>query len=96
MIFFGVFFLSYSVYISNDTVSYDKMISSNGKNRLTLVKWQSFSFDIKYVKNGKQQKIGYFLRICMTGEQALHSSTVFTYISLEKFWFYIRYHFWNT
>ena len=49
----------------------------------------------KYVKNVKQQKIGYFIRICMTGEQALLSSTIFTYISSEKIWFYISCDFGN-
>ena len=36
-------------------------------------------------RNGKQQKIGYFLRIWMAEEQRLFSSAIFTYISLEKF-----------
>ena len=28
----------------NKSISYDKMASRNGKGRLTLVKWQSFSY----------------------------------------------------
>ena len=36
------------------------------KLAMTLIKWKSFSNSLKYVKNGKQQTIGYFLRIFMT------------------------------
>ena len=59
-------------------------------------KGKVLTIDFKYVKNGKQQIIGYFLRIYMTGEQGLLSSTIFTFISLEKIWFYICCHFWST
>ena len=56
--------------------------------KLTLLEWQRFSYsiDFKYVKNGWQQKIGYFLRICMNGEQGLLSSNMQMYcISLQTF-----------
>ena len=67
-------------------------------NQLAMAKWHPemeskmakfLTIDFKYVKNGKQQKIGYFVRICMTGEQALLSSTIFTYISLKKIFDFI-------
>ena len=55
-------------HVTQDTVnkfSFIKKVSRNRKIRLTLVKRQSLAIDLKYIKNDEQQKIEYFLRICM-------------------------------